>query len=88
MALSVSLSIDNDLSLGLTTESELSIGLVADTVQVHGGEEYAGPYVVTPTLTGFDLETNDKYMSDDVTVNPIPINSAGNPQGGYTVVIG
>lgn len=88
MALSVSLSFDNDLELGLSTESDLAIGLVADTVQVHGGEEYAGPYVVTPTLTGLSLDTYDKYMSDDVTVNPIPINSAGNPQGGYTVVIG
>ena len=49
---------------------------------------YEGPYVLTPTLTGFEVETFRKLMEDDVTVNPIPINEAENASQGYTVVIG
>jgi len=49
---------------------------------------FEGPYELTPTLTGFEVETFRKLMEDDLTVNPIPINEAENAQRGYTVVIG
>jgi hypothetical protein len=34
------------------------------------------------------METKEKYMKDDVTVNPIPFFSVGNNSGGNTVYIG
>ena len=98
MELSISLSIEDDLSLGMSMENDLEIdlstdddielSLMSDTVQVYAGGEYQGPYDVTPTLSGFGVETKDLTMTDDVTIEPIPVNSAINQQGGYTVVIG
>ena len=51
--------------------------------------EYEGPYNVVPTLYyGQALETEGKKMSEDVTVDPIPVTITSNPYGGETVVIG
>lgn len=51
--------------------------------------EYAGPYVVDPSFY-FDkkLGTYGKAMTDDVTVNHVPVFEASNPQGGKTITIG
>lgn len=51
-------------------------------------ETYAGPYEVTPSTIGAQtLETADKILSDDVTVNKIPYWETSN-QYGITVYIG
>ena len=51
--------------------------------------EYEGPYNVEPRLfTGHILETKNKAMADDVTVNPIRIYEVSNPYGGLTMTIG
>lgn len=49
---------------------------------------YHGEYEVTPRLYEQYLDTNDKYMNDDVTVLEIPITWTTNPYGGQTVLIG
>lgn len=51
--------------------------------------EYDGPYVVDPSFY-FDkkLGTYGKAMTDDVTVNHVPVFEASNPQGGKTITIG
>lgn len=50
---------------------------------------YHGPYAVTPILhDDQNLETNQKILTDDVTVKPIPVTITTNPYGGKTVVIG
>lgn len=49
---------------------------------------YGGEYEVTPRLYPQYLDTDGKYMDDDVTVYEIPITRTTNPYGGQTVVIG
>lgn len=57
-----------------------------------GGEvltPYEGPYTVDASFY-FDkvLGTYGKKMTDDVTVNRIPVVESSNPQGGKTILIG
>lgn len=49
---------------------------------------YGGEYEVTPRLYPQYLDTDGKYMEDDVTVYEIPITRTSNLFGGQTVVIG
>ena len=51
-------------------------------------DPYTGSYEVTPMLTAQTMETKGLRMTDDVTVNPIPITGVTNPTGGLTVTIG
>lgn len=48
---------------------------------------YTGDYAVTPSVEGSSLPTKNKYMTDDVTVHPIPVFSVTNSAGGLTVYI-
>lgn len=51
--------------------------------------EYPGPYNVKPRLYyGNTLETKDYRMTQNVTVEPIPVVTTANPYNGNTVVIG
>lgn len=76
------------LELELYIEDDPVLELEADVVPMGDMETYEGPYEVTPTLVGFSMGTMDKAMTDDVSVRPIPIQQASNPQGGYTYTIG
>ena len=49
---------------------------------------YEGDYNVKPTFSGAVLETKDKRMTDDLTVDPIYVGDVSNPQGGITIYIG
>ena len=49
---------------------------------------YEGTYVVTPRKVEQVLETNDKRMTDDVTVEAISYIEASNLGGGMTATIG
>lgn len=49
---------------------------------------YDGPYEVTPRFYKQKLETKEKLMTDDVTVDVIPVHEVTNPAGGITVTIG
>ena len=49
---------------------------------------YEGEYSVTPRFVEQKLETKDKLMTDDVTVEIIPAHEVTNPAGGLTVTIG
>lgn len=49
---------------------------------------YDGEYSVTPRFAEQKLETKDKLMADDVTVEVIPAHEVTNPAGGLTVTIG
>lgn len=52
-----------------------------------GGELYEGDYAVTPKVDAQTMPTRDKYLVDDVTINPIPIYEVSNNSGGKTVYI-
>ena len=48
---------------------------------------YDGEYEVTPKLEEQTLETADKTMRKDVTINKVPYSEVHNEAGGLTVVI-
>lgn len=58
-------------------------------IPVVGGDapEYLGPYEVTPRLSEQVLQTANKLMRNDVTVEGIPSYRTSNLGGGYTVII-
>ena len=49
---------------------------------------YDGDYIVAPDFDGKTLPTTNKTLIQDVTVNPIQVESVSNPMGGRTVYIG
>lgn len=49
---------------------------------------YTGDYIVDPDFATQTLKTKEKYMLDDVTVNPIEVARVSNPAGGRTIYIG
>lgn len=63
-------------------------GEIESTIEVYqGAERYSGDYEVTPNFDTQTLETENKLMTDDVTVFPIPVHRTTNPYG-TTVYIG
>lgn len=51
-------------------------------------QTYTGEYIVTPTVAGQTLETQNKLMTDDVTVEAIPYHEVSNLFNGLTITIG
>lgn len=49
---------------------------------------YEGEYVITPKFTDQVLETKQKSMSDDVTVEKITTLEVDNDAGGVTYIFG
>ena len=49
---------------------------------------YEGDYNVIPHVYNQTLETKDKTMIDNITIEPIPIAQVINLKNGYTVTIG
>lgn len=57
-------------------------------VTVHkDADPYRGAYEVTPKVDEQVLQTAQKLMADDVTINAIPIYDVSNNSGGSTVYI-
>lgn len=53
-----------------------------------GYSEYNGKYEVTPKTEKQTLETKDKHLNDNITINSIPYVTSDNSAGGVTVTIG
>lgn len=51
-------------------------------------DQYDGPYSLVPRFYEQKLETKNKTLIDDVTVEVIPAHEVTNPAGGLTVTIG
>lgn len=49
---------------------------------------YEGEYELTPVWEDVTLQTKQKSMSDNVTMQAIPYAEVDNPSGGVTVIIG
>lgn len=64
------------------------IGVERVTEYVSDKDPYEGAYVVVPSTGTQTLDTDNKYMTEDVTIGPIPIASVSNASGGRTVTIG
>lgn len=59
-----------------------------EVVLVKSDDVYDGDYNVIPRVYQQVLETKDKVMNDDVTVEVIPLAAVINLSNGYTVTIG
>lgn len=59
-----------------------------EVILVKTDEVYEGDYNVIPRVYQQVLETKDKLMLDDVTVEIIPLSRVINLSNGYTVTIG
>lgn len=69
--------------------SHVGIPMAVDVAyQLVEGDDYEGPYEVTPHFAEQTLPTYGKLMRDDVTVHIIPVVRTANPYGGDTIVIG
>lgn len=87
--------IDGDLSLIFQLDGNFDINLQADgepsnviRVTDYVAPTYTGATTVDPDFNGIVLETAQKTVLSDITVNPIQVESVSNPQGGRTVYIG
>lgn len=85
------------LDISIQTDRYLDIGLQSNErtldFTVEGSSEarlpyYEGTYVVDPRKVEQILETANKSMAEDVTVNPIYYSETSNEGGGYTAYIG
>ena len=63
-------------------EFDLAVNTQGDVVP------YTGDYIVDPDFATQTLGTKEKFMLDDVTVNPIEVARVSNPAGGRTIYIG
>lgn len=78
----------------LTGEMEWRINEQIKDAGLSGGggsddhELYIGPYSVTPRVYPSELQTKDKLMADDLTVEQIPISVVENQSSGKTATIG
>lgn len=87
------MSIDVTVS-GLNTELDVTIGASTEAIKADIGEftiiepePYKGSYDVTPTRSVQSLDTDNKMMVRDVTIQPIPYYETSNPKG-ITAIIG
>ena len=81
--------IDDEIIATVEDNSEV-FDAETDVVVVHSEvlPYYTGEYEVDPTFSSHTLETKNKSMSDDVTINAIAVQSVTNPSGGNTIFIG
>lgn len=86
---SFDMSIDGDDFNVELIQSEFDIDF-AEAVIVQGDRlpNYEGLYEITPRVVEQMLETKDKSMVNDLTVNAIPYVEVSNVGGGFTATIG
>lgn len=65
-----------------------AIGIGFTVAVSGGGPPYEGEYTVDPNFSTQTLETRDKLLRENVTVNPIEVARVSNPAGGKTIFIG
>lgn len=79
----------------ITNEVVIFGRIISDDISLSGRlsmtidrEYYTGPLEFTPKLSEQIINTRDKVVPNDMTINGIPIYEVSNPQGGNTVIIG
>lgn len=53
-----------------------------------GYEDYDGSYILTPDADQQIISTNDRHLTKDIIIQPIPYAEVSNDANGYTVTIG
>lgn len=79
---------NNVIEATLNGPNDIEATVTIPRVIVEPYDEYEGPYDVVPRFREQTLETKNKLMTDDVTVETIPVYRTINPSGGNTVSIG
>ena len=79
---------NNVIEATLNGPNDIEATVTIPRVIVEPYDEYEGPYNVVPRFREQVLETRDKLMINDVTVEIIPAHEVTNPAGGLTVTIG
>ncbi len=77
--------LDGELSLNIPMDGE--VGIITKVVE-HDLPVYTGATTVDPDFDGTVLMTAQKVVNQNITVNPIQVESVSNPTGGRTVYIG
>ncbi len=79
----------------IVLDGELSLNIPLDgtpdkvlKVAEYDAPVYTGETTVDPDFTGTVLQTAQKIVTNNITVNPIQVESVSNIQGGRTVYIG
>lgn len=87
--LEIEVKVDSYPEIKVKHDSDPEIRVNADSyMQVITGDAYTGEYSVNPDFEGKVLKTKNLQMTDNVTVNPIQVESVSNLSGGRTVYIG
>lgn len=73
-----------------TVRGQINSHLVLSGVvaMASSSEDYVGDYTIIPDFTQQVMPTNDKHMTDDVTIESIPYSEVANQSGGLTINIG
>lgn len=72
-------------SLGIPDSIDIGFQVAIREV---GGKPYTGLYTVVPNFEIQELDTKDKLLRDNITVDPIEVSRVSNPAGGKTIYIG
>ena len=79
----------------IVLDGELSLNIPLDgtpdkvlKVTDYDAPTYTGETTVNPDFNGIVLQTAQKIVTNNITVNPIQVESVSNIQGGRTVYIG
>lgn len=75
-------------TLRFEEKSAFDLTMDENIILSYSGDPYTGAYNVKPDFNGTTLETKSKFMTDDVTVEPIEVARVSNTSGGTTVYIG
>ena len=75
-------------TLRFEDENAFDLTMEENIILSYSGDSYTGAYNVKPDFNGTILETENKIMTDDVTVEPIEVARVSNTSGGTTVYIG
>ena len=80
-------SVVHDGYLSYTIPLDGECGVVTKVVE-HDLPVYTGATNIDPDFDGTVLMTTQKVVNQNITINPIQVESVSNPAGGRTVYIG
>lgn len=73
----------------MARDIKVKVTLGQTVVKIKGGQNpYTEEYIVDPDFEEKTLKTKDKFLTDNIKINPIKVESVSNLSGGRTVYIG
>lgn len=87
-SISGSVNSPTKLTGGIGTNSNITGHVAIGSVIRDTNDIYLGEYEVTPSTKSQTLDTKNKIMANDITINSIPYAEVTNTANGTTVTIG